>query len=102
MLIPWQLWQPFLDKTYLGLYLLRICISSPRRRKRKSKFTRSWSDLVGWILWFYFSKKLFCLMRRERQKRYGGKLLVFGCPRSKGCTNVPSLDHSYFVFILRQ
>ena len=68
MLIPWQLWQPLLDNTYLRLYLLRICISPPRRRRRKSKFTRLWPDLVGWILWFYFSKKVFCLMRRESRQ----------------------------------
>ena len=102
MLTLWQLWQPLLDKTYLGLYLLRICISPLRRRRRNSKFTRSWSDQVRWILWFYFSMKVFCLLRREKQKRFGGKLLVFGCSRSKGCTNTHSLDHTYFVFILRQ
>ena len=102
MLIPQQLWQPLLDKTYLGLYFLRICISPLKRRRRRSKFTRSWSDLVEWTRLFYFLRKVYCLMRRERQKRYRGKLLVSSCLGSKSCTNVLSLDRTYFMFILRQ
>ena len=38
----------------------------------------------------------------EAKKKYGGKLIVFGCPRSKSCTNALSLDHTCFVFISRQ
>ena len=34
-------WQPLLDKAYVELYSLKICTSPPRRRKRRSKFTRS-------------------------------------------------------------
>ena len=69
MLILWQLWQPLLVKTYLGLYLLRIYISPPRRRRRRSKFTRLRLNLVEWTHWFYFSRKVFCLMRREKRTR---------------------------------
>ena len=49
MLILKQLWQPLLDKIYLGSYLLRICIDLLRRKMRKSKFTRLRLDLVRWI-----------------------------------------------------
>ena len=45
----WQLWQPLLDKIYLGSNLLRIYIGPLRRRRRKSNFTKSRSNLVGWI-----------------------------------------------------
>ena len=41
-------------------------------------------------------------MKGDEQIKYGGKLLVFGCPRSKSCTSVLSLDHACFVSILRQ
>ena len=42
----------------LGLYLSRIYISPLKRRRRKSQCTRSRSGLVGWILLFYFSRKV--------------------------------------------
>ena len=102
MLILWLLWQHLLDKTYLKLYSLRICISLSKRTQRRSKFTRSWSSLAEWIIWSCFSRKVFCLMRRERQIRYGGKLLISGCLRSKSCTNVHFLDHTCSVSILKQ
>ena len=102
MLILWLLWQPLLDKACLDLYSLKICISLPRRRRRRSKFTRSRSGLVGWIFWSCFSRKVLCLMGRERQIRYGGKLLVSSCLRSKSCINVHFLDHTCSVSILKQ
>ena len=102
MLILWLLWQPPLDKAYLELYLLKICISLPRRRRRRSKFTRSWSVLAGWILWSCFSRKVLCLMREERHIRYKGKLIVSSCLRSKSCTNVPFLDYTCSMSILKQ
>ena len=40
--------------------------------------------------------------RRERQIKYEGKLLVFGCPRNKSCTNVRFLDSTSYVSILKQ
>ena len=68
MLILWLLWQPLLDKACLDLYSLKICISLPRRRRRRSKFTKSWSSLAGWILWSCFLRKVLYLKRRESRQ----------------------------------
>ena len=102
MLILWLLWQPLLDKACLKLYLLKIFISLPRRRRRRSKFTRSWSGLARWIIWSCFSRKVLYLMRRERQTRYGGKLIVSSCLMSKSCTNIPFQDYICSVSIPKQ
>ena len=34
-------------------------------------------------------------------KRYVGRLLGFGYPRTRNCTSVPSLGHIYSAYILR-
>ena len=72
------------------------------RRIRSSKFTKSRSSLTGWILWSCFSRKVLCLVGRERLIRYGGNLLISDCPRSKSCINVHFLDHTCSVSILKQ
>ena len=63
--------------------MLKIYISPPRRRRRRSRFTRLGSALAGWIPRFYSLRKAFCLKRRERQTRFVGKPLFLVVEGSK-------------------
>ena len=57
----------------------------------------SWMDPL-----VLFLKEGVLPLEKGKAEKYRGKPLTFGCPRSKSCTNVPSLDHTCFVFTLRQ
>ena len=39
--------------------------------------------LAGWNLLCYSLRKMYCLKVSPRLTRYGGRLLGFGCPRTK-------------------
>ena len=39
------------------------------------------------------------LEEKSEAKKVRKKLLCFGCPRTKSCTNVLFLDHIYFAYI---
>ena len=71
-------------------------------RREMVQIHRLGLGLIGWIPQFYSLGKVPYLGRRERQIKYEGKLLVFGCPRNKSCTNVRFLDSTSYVSILKQ
>ena len=52
---------------------------------------------VGWILYQYSWKKIYCLMRSLKLTKYEEKLLNFGSPRIESYTSALSLALTCFV-----
>ena len=67
------------------------------RIKMHHGYTRLHWVPVGWMSYHCSWKKMYYLWKNPRLTKYGGKLLGFGCPRTKNCTNVRSLGLTYYV-----
>ena len=52
---------------------------------------------VGWILYHYSWKKIYCLKRNQKLTKYEEKLLDFGSPRIESYTSALSLVLTCFV-----
>ena len=67
------------------------------RIKMHHGYTRLHWVLVGWMPYHCSWKKMYYLGKNLRLTKYGGKLLGFGCLRTKNCTSVRSLGPTYYV-----
>ena len=52
---------------------------------------------VGWILYYYSWKRIYCLKRSLKLRKYKEKLLGFGSPRIENYTSALSLALTCFV-----
>ena len=79
-------------KTYIHLLqYTMVCLGST-----KSNWVR-----VGWILYHYSWKKIYCLKRSPKLRKCVEKLLGFGCPRIENCISILSLVLICFVYTPR-
>ena len=64
-------------------------------------FIRSNWVRAGWIPYHYSWKRIYCLKRSLKLRKYEEKLLGFGCPRIKSYISVLFLVFICFVYIRR-
>ena len=79
-------------KTYIHLLqCTMVCLRSTR-----SNWVRA-----RWIPYHYSWKKIYCLKRSLKLRKYEEKLIGFDCPRIENCTSALSLAFIYFVCTLK-
>ena len=85
-------------KICLEQYWLKTCIHLLQYTRVCLESTRSSQVRVGWIPYHYSWKKIYCLKRSPKLRKYEEKLLSFGCPRIENYTSVFSLALICFVY----
>ena len=82
-------------------YLLKTCVHLLHYTRVCLGSTRSSQVRAGWIPYHYSWKKIYCLTRSPKLKKYEEKLIGFGCPRIESYTNALSLVPICFVYTPR-
>ena len=102
MLILWPLLQPPRRRACFELSLLKTYVSLLRWRVRWSISINLGWNLAEWTPWYYSLRRISFLRKSQRLTKCEERLIGFGCPRTKSCTNALSLGHIFYAYTLRR